>query len=361
MSELPDSARVAIVGGGFAGAATAYFLARRGVRDVVLLEREPTCGAHASGRNAALGRQLPSDERFTDLALAGAAFLRSPPPGFSDARLLSGSGSMLLAGRDERLASLLARARARGLAHEVLTPAAVAARFPALGATPMVGAVAFPTDGVIDIHALLSGFLRGARAGGARIVTDCGVHGIRVGDRSVAIETTRGALRAEVIVIAAGAWAGQVASLAGARGHAFDPVRRHLFVTTPGAAAAAVPRDAPFAWHLDDEFYARPEGAGYLVSACDQTVVEPCEPAPQPEAASALADKLLRMAPPLAELGIASAWACLRTFTRGTRRPVIGWDARLPRLFWVAGLAGHGATSSPAVGAEAAAALVHRL
>ena len=65
--------RYVIIGAGFAGAATAYHLARRGAEGILVLEQEPTAGAHSSGRNAAMVRQIVSDEAVGRLpTLAGA-------------------------------------------------------------------------------------------------------------------------------------------------------------------------------------------------------------------------------------------------------------------------------------------------
>lgn len=358
-----ERARVVIVGGGFAGAATAYALVAAGVRDVCVVEREPSCGHHASGRNAALGRQLPSDDRFAELAIRGAAFLRRPPYGFADTPLLSSSGSILLCGDAARLAALQRRAAERGLPHGVVSSGEIAERWPLLEGAPCAGGVAFPTDGVIDIAALLDGFLAGARAGGARVVTGCEVLGVAPdGGGEVAVATTRGELRARAVVVAAGAWAGQVGAACGADDPGLDPVRRHLHLTEP---LPGLDPTAPFAWRVGDadEFYVRPESGAALVSGCDETVVAPCEPAVHADAVPALADRLARAAPRLAELGLARSWACLRTFTRAARgrRPLIGWDERVPWLFWVAALGGHGATASAAIGAEAAAAIAARV
>jgi len=355
---LPARTQIAIVGGGFAGAATAYFLTRAGVRDVVVLERETVCGFHASGRNAALGRQLTEDERFTDLAIRGAAFLREPPVDFSAQPLLSRSGSILIASTPATLATLRDRARTRALPAEALRAEAVVERWPLLAGTPLVGGVLFPTDGVIDVHALLQGYLAGARRGGARVETGCEVLGFRPGGAGVSVETSRGEVEARCVVIAAGAWAEPLGRRAGVRDAAFDPVRRHLFVTEP---MAALDPTAPFAWHLDEEFYLRPESGACLLTGGDQTTLAPCDPAPQPAAVAELARKLSRVAPRLAEYGIARTWACLRTFTVADRRPRIGWDAAVPWLFWTAGLGGHGATGSAAIGEESAAAITARL
>ena len=74
-----------IVGAGFAGAATAYHLARQGVADVLVLEQESIPGFHASGRNAAMLRQCIAEPDLTKLALDGAAFIRNLPDGLAGA------------------------------------------------------------------------------------------------------------------------------------------------------------------------------------------------------------------------------------------------------------------------------------
>ena len=74
---------VVVVGGGIAGASLAYFLAERGVTDVLLLEREPQPGFHATGRSAAVLSELDPIATLQALKVASAGFLRHPPEGFS--------------------------------------------------------------------------------------------------------------------------------------------------------------------------------------------------------------------------------------------------------------------------------------
>ncbi len=355
LQALPRTARVVIIGGGFAGAATAYHLVRAGVREVVVLEREAFWGYHASGRNAALARQITEDEVTSQLTTAGAAFLRDPPPGFAEAPLLRPTGSILLVDDDAAAERLLASAGRLGVPAERIDAVRIAARWPRM---PQLGSqgVYFATDGVIDVHALLHGFLAGARRGGARLALETEVLGLRASAAGVEVVTSRGTLTASVVVNAAGAWVAPVGALAGARA-TFHPIKRHLFVTE----AVEVDRGAPLLWNIGArEVYARPEGAGLLLSGCDERVVQPHDAVPDADAVAALATRLAKAAPALLELGIARSWACLRTFAPD-RRPVIGWDADVPWLFWVAGLGGHGATASSAVGESAAALLVARL
>lgn len=358
---FPKRADVVVIGGGFAGAATAYHLARHGVSDVVVLEKEATCGYHASGRNAAMCRQLTEDELFTDYTIKGAAFLREPPAEFCDAPLLDRTGSILLVDDPSHLTALARSAAARRLPFELVTPESLAVRWPRLSDVPCAGGIFFASDGVIDVHALLQGFLRGARDGGARVIVNCEVTGFEPLESSldkVSVRTSRGSIDARCVVMAAGAWAEGLGRKANASPHTFTPIHRHLFVTEP---VADMDKTAPFVWHVGSrEFYVRGEGTGYLISGCDETEVEAHDARVSPDAVDNLAAKLSTVAPQLLNLGIARSWACLRTFAPN-RRPVIEWDAERSWLLWVAGLGGHGATSSAAIGEAASTKLLARV
>ena len=94
-----------------------------------------------------------------------------------------------------------------------------------------------------------------------------------------------------------------------------------------------------------------------LTSPCDATPHDPREPQLDSAAAELLFDKLRRAFPSLVDANVVSSWACLRTFARDERF-VIGPDPEVNGLIWVAGLGGHGMTTSPAVGRLGAAAVL---
>lgn len=360
MLAVPERARVVVIGAGFAGAATAYRLARAGVKEIVILEREATTGHHASGRNAGLCRQLTDDDVVTDLAIRGAQFLRHPHDGFSGAPLLRQTGSFLVSGREDRLEALRARAEQHKLSCERIDRDAVLSRWPRLSGLPVAGAVHFPTDGVIDIHGLLRGFLAGARAGGAVTCLSTEVRRFRHGKvpMTVTVETSRGNITANCVVNAAGAWAGEVGRRAGGNSVVLQSYRRHIMVT---ARVPQLDKQAPFVWYVDDhEMYVRPEESGYLLSGCDATEMEPCDARVAPEVEADTAKRLKDMTPWLADLPVARSWACLRTFAPD-QRPVVGWDPSITWLFWVAGLGGHGATACAAIGKMAAMDITQKL
>lgn len=347
---LPARAEVVVIGAGFAGLATAYELAGRGI-DVVVLEAEAIPGFHASGRNAAIARRLIEEPAVASLAVRGLERLRGLP---SEVPLFKQTGGLLL-GDVPLIDRLHALARATPvLTDEVrrLSPAEAFALVPALAGADFDAALFLPGDGVVDIHALLSvlaGPLRG------RVFYKAQVEAIDVeAGRVRAVETALGRISCRVVVDAAGFQANRVAALAGLGPLPFRPVRRHLFVTAPTDRVAA---GTPWVWEGTSRpgvggWYFRPEGAGLLLCACDQTAWgehDPIDPPVDAGAREALADKFYRALPELREVRPARGWAGLRILTPDDRF-VIGPDPRLEGFVWVAGLGGHGMTTACGVG-----------
>jgi D-arginine dehydrogenase len=331
---------VAIVGGGFAGCATAWALAARGVRAIVL-EREPELGRHASGRGAGLGRQLAEDDPTSALTIRGVALLRER---FSAA--WSPTGGILSFDDPAHAQSYLARARRLQVAHEVIDRSLALTHWPALSGLPIAAAIHVGGDGVIDTRRLLAAF-----ADGVEIIRDASV--VRISDSrpGALVETTRGEIAAKIVVDAAGAWAGRLTG---------DPplasYKRHLYVLE-----AAAPAGAPYLWHLGrDELYVRPDGAGVLTCPCDAAPTQPVDQLPDETGDACLRARLGAAAPSLAASAIARRWACQRAFTPD-RQMRIGRDPARRWLVWAAGLGGHGATASAAVGELAATAVLEAL
>lgn len=363
------TARAVVVGGGFAGAATAYHLGRRGLGDVVLIEKEEVAGVHSSGRNAAMVRQVTSGTEIARLARSGGIAIRR----IAREREAAGAcgfyhqtGSLLLARNDDRkrttqkLRRDAENARAGGLDVFLWDRPTTVAKFPILRGSEFDLACYCPSDGVVDIASLLEFYLKGIRRSGGRILfrheaveilADAdGTRGVRVGDFEI---------RAPVVVNASGGWAPTLKTTGHASTPAMRPTRRHLFVTPP---LPWVSRDWPFIWDLTNEIYFRPESGGLLLSACDVLDCDPTETSTledervQSGAVELLKKKLDASFPTLSGISIQRGWTGIRTLTEDGRF-VIGPEPELPGLFWVAGLGGHGVTTSYPVG-ELAAELV---
>ena len=329
MSELPARTDVAIIGGGFAGLATAWALGRRGI-DAIVLEREPMLGRYASGRGAGLGRQLAEDDATTHLTISGAAMLRSE----LSAAWTPTSG--ILAFDEPVLAqTYLARAERFGVAVQPLDRDAVIAQWSALDGLMTHSGLFVQTDGVIDVKVLLQLY-----ASAVRVELACPVSDVQPGGAGALVMTERGTIEARCVVDATGAWAGALTGDA-----PLDVFKRHLFVLE-----AASRSDAPYIWHLGrQELYARTDGDGVLVSVCDASRELAGDAQPDEIGTSALRAILGRAAPDWDALAIKRAWACQRTFTP-ERTMRIGRDLVRPWLVWAVGLGGHGATASAAIG-----------
>jgi len=364
-----ERAEILIVGGGVAGLATAWQLAREGRGSgVVLLEGEAHLATHSSALNASILRCLGPDEISTRIALRSARSLHRPPDDFSDVPLVDRRGLVLSAGPasvDELTRWIEEQGHA--LRFESLTDSKLRERVPAFAAASSA-AYFFPDEGQIDIAALNAGFARGARAGGVSLRRNCPVEDLWVeGGRVVGARLRDGtAIRADTSVLAAGGWAGALGTRAGST-VSLRPTRRHLMITSPDPR---VGRDWPVLWRLGDggrngarngegegEFYCRPDAGGLLLCACEVGDVEPDRCERDAGLEDTIAGRVARYLPSLADIGAAHFWCGIRTLTLDGRF-AIGPDPDLAGLFWVAGLAGSGMTSSFEVGRIAAAKLL---
>jgi D-arginine dehydrogenase len=341
---FPSDVDLVVVGAGFAGASVAAALAKSGIRRGLILEQERQAGTHASGRNAAMARQLEPDPSLCKLAIDGVRRLRDRR--VAGCSVFHERGALyLIHERVDRVSEWLTELCRQFVPFELLRAHEARQRFPLLNGLDFGYACFCPTDGVVDIHALLASLLTEARAGGFDVVTDCRVEQLLLeGSVVCGLQTRHGGVQTQIVIDAMGAWAGDLGRLSAPL--PLTPFRRHLFFgTRPGS----LPCDAPLVWDLDVGYYLRPDGGGALLCPCDETRHAPGIPAVDFMAAELLAEKLLKHAPGLADVAIQRSWACLRTFAPD-RRPVIGWDPDISGLFHVSGLGGFGVTTSLAIG-----------
>ncbi len=349
-----DRFEVIVIGGGIAGASLAYFLTELGISDVLLLEREAHAGHHSTGRSAAVLAEIDAQPIVQQLKILGGAFLRDPPAGFCETPLLEPSGVMVLF-RDPLWSLVRTIAPAMGEAGvrtELLSPAEAVGRVPALVAERLDGALLLPDDGRIDVHALLTSYLRHARRRGVEQRFNTEVLGVvGEGGRCAGVATVDGVLRARWVVDAAGAWAGRLAAAAGAAPIPLVPKRRTI-VILPAPDGLDI-RAWPFVNSECDRVYFAPESGGLLLSPMDEEPMEPCDVRPDELVVAEALERLALVAPALVPRTLRRTWAGLRTFAPDGA-PVVGEDARLPGFFWLAGQGGFGIETSPALGRIAA-------
>jgi D-arginine dehydrogenase len=350
MSER-DRYDVIIIGAGIAGASFAYFLSRRGIGDVLLVERERTAGCHATGRSAAVAYPLDPHPVIQQLKAPGIDFLRNPPEGFSQHPLLTRCGAMLVL-KDPLWSSVqkavTEHASAKGVSIELLPCEEARRRVPVLDPGEFDGALFLPDAARIDVHELLGSYLRGAKRLGVEVRYDLEITGIRV-DRGACtgVVTPRGEIRASRIVDAAGAWAGELGRLAGAAPIEITPLRRCAIVYQ--APENLDMRGWPHVGSAHHSVYFEPESGGILMSPMDEEPTPACDAQPDELAIAAGLERLRALAPDLVPHSIRRSWAGLRTFC-SDGAPVVGEDPILPGFFWLAGQGGNGIATSAGLG-----------
>ena len=352
-----DKARILILGAGFAGASVAYHLLKKGARDVLLLEQEPLPGQHSSGRNAGMVRQTLFDRPLATLAYQGTQFLHHLPQEWASLSFRR-CGSLLLA-KGEALKELERAAQNASLLHldvQWFSKEEISKGIPLLKEADFEKALFCPSDGVVDIQAFLKGYLSLAKNSGLRFLQNAKPMKVERKGKRFLVTTPEAAVEAEILVDAAGAWAGEVASACGASRMPLNPCRRHLFYSEK---VNGVSPDWPFIWDVTHQFYFRPEAGNLLLSPCDEDPIPPGDCPVDPTMQETLRHTLRKYLPSLAGVRLTRGLAGLRTLTPDGRF-IIGFDPKLSNFFWMAGLGGHGVTTSYSIGDLASDLLLGR-
>ncbi|BDG60938.1 FAD-dependent oxidoreductase [Caldinitratiruptor microaerophilus] len=346
---VAETADVVIAGGGIVGLATAYYLAARGIRDVLVLEREPALVTGSTARSAGGIRLQFSTEVNIRLSRYGLEVLRRFRDEFGVDPAFRQVGYLFLLSTPEEEAAFrrnLELQRRLGVPVHWLEPGEVARDFPWVNPEGLVGATFCPEDGHADPYTVAMAFGRRARELGVRVATGRSVTGVRVaGGRVRGVDTPAGPVEAPVVVNAAGPDAGAVGRMAGVD-VPVEPYRRQVFVTD---AFAGLPREIPLTIDFATSSYARREGDRVLFGMSD-----PEEPPGRPlvvddaflvRAAATIAARI----PALAEARVARGWAGYYEVTPD-HNAIVGPVPEVEGLYVAAGFSGHGFQHGPGVG-----------
>lgn len=344
------AADIAVIGGGIAGASVAAALAAGA--SVVLFEAEDRCGYHATGRSAASFSENYGSPLIRRIAICGRQFLEAPPEGFAAVPLLRPRGMITIGRADQvdRVMRAMAEGRALVPSIRAMTPDEVAAAVPVLRPGHVAAAFIEPNQREIDVDALHQGYLRLARARGARIEIGARVTGLARDGAGWRVVTAGAAIRAGVVVNAAGAWADAVAALAGVAPIGLTPLRRTAFLIAAPEGSA----EWPLVNDVDEAFYFKPDAGRLFVSPGDATPSPPMDAWPD-DLDVATGAARLEAATTIAVRRVLHAWAGLRTFAPD-RNPVVGMEGG---FFWLAGQGGYGIKTAPALSRMAAGLILH--
>jgi sarcosine oxidase subunit beta len=348
---MKPSADVVIVGGGCMGASVAYHLARRGVTDVVLVEREKWLATGSTGRNAGGVRHQFSNAANIRLSIESIALLERFADEVGGAVDFHQDGYLFLLSTDASVDTFrrnVTLQRSLGVEVEWLDDAEAATLAPGLRTDGVLAATFCRRDGIADPNGLTTGFVKAAQAGGATIERDTEVTGITIeGGRVAGVRTTRGDIATRVVVNAAGPAARAIGRMAGVD-VPVDPYRRHIFIAQP-PADATVPASKIMVIDFETTMYFHREGSGILLGMGDPDEPSTFDTTVRWDFLARATEAAVQRLPALADASISHAWAGLYEMTPDAN-PIIGAAHEMPGLFLINGFSGHGFQHSPAAG-----------
>ncbi len=335
-----------VIGGGIAGISASYFLSSD--FRVLVLEMEQLPGYHATGRSAATYTAFWSNKLIRSVALGSREFLVNPPKGFSEVPVAEKKGALyfselsdadLMSAKYENLQTYIPSL-------ELLRGAAILEKSPMLG-EQFLGAAAWEPDAFeIDVHNLLSGYLKGAKENGTIIRLNSKVANLERKLGRWEVTTDEDTFYAATIINAAGAWAGEIGRLAGASDITISP-RRRTVITFDAPEAGDITR-WPISLEINGKFYFKGDAGRVLATACDETPWHPCDVQPE-ELDIAITAQEVEKYTRMEVNRVAQSWAGLRTFTPN-HQPVVDYDPALSGFVWLVGQGGWGVLTSPALG-----------
>lgn len=327
---------IAVIGAGMAGASIAAELGPHA--KVLLLEAEDRPGYHATGRSAAFWEECYGGPEVVPLTLASGPFLRAHG-------MLSPRGALYV-GRTqdaEAIAAFMERFAETGATIRRLGRRELEASLPGLR-PGWDHAIAEPACADIDVAALHQLYLASARRAGVELRCAVQVEQLeREGGGWHLALGRSGAVRAGVVVDAAGAWADDVARIAGVDPLGIVPLRRTVVQVR---TAPAPPADLPLVLDIAGAFYFKPEHGRLWLSPHDETPSAACDAAPEELDVALAIDRFERVVDWRVE-AVERKWAGLRSFAPD-RLPVYGYDPTVPGFFWFAGQGGFGIQTAPA-------------
>lgn len=345
------STEILIIGAGIAGASIAAQLGNE--HSIKILDMEDSAGFHSTGRSAALFTENYGSRLIRELTRESRSFFESPPEGFVDREILSPRGILYLA--EEGQLGRLQKFASSGQGVREISIADAKALVPNLRDETFVGAAIEPDAADIDVNLLHRGYLRAAVKNGAEIILRQRVQNIGKDNERWLVKTQNNIFHADVVVNAAGAWADEIAKMAGIAPIGMRPLKRTAAIVK---FDKPLDRKMPFLNDIKENWYCRPEGEYLFLSPEDEIPSEPCDAWADDMDVAAVVEKIISVLH-VEPVSVESSWAGLRTFSPDGDF-VIGFEPGATGFFWLAGLGGYGIQTAPAYSELAAAILQGR-
>jgi sarcosine oxidase subunit beta len=342
------TADIAIVGGGVMGASCAYHLAARGMKNIVLVEREQFFGTGATGRCAGGVRHQFGTEINVRLSIESLRMLGRFKDEIGQDINFRRCGYLFVLTTPQEVETFkrnVEMQRGLGVDTQWFSAAEVRARVPQMSFDDALAGTFNPDDGLVDPNSVVSGYVSAAQRMGVRLFTGTEATGIQVrGQRVTGLDTPQGTIATPLVLNAAGPWSGQVGALAGVQ-IPLQAVRRQWFTTTP---LPELPPDFPFVIDFTQSLYFHREGEGLLIGMSNQNEIPGFDQNVDEDFELVTLEAAIARMPLVEKSGRASHWAGLYEITADAH-PIFG-RTPVDGFFVVTGFSGHGFMHGPIAG-----------
>jgi len=357
---LPATADAVLIGAGINGLATAYELARRGLKNIVVLEKQ-YLGSGSTGRCGGGIRQQWTTEENIRLAQESVALYENMSAELGYQVFFRQGGYLMVTTREADLPALrraVALQNRCGVATEFLQPRDCLELVPDLDISQLQGATFCPQDGTAYPFAVVWGYARACQRLGVRIfirttVTDISCTAGRVSS----IDTDRGTISTPVVVNCAGPWARSLAAKVGVS--LPNRQERHEIMVSESLK----PFLDPMVISLSDGIYFSQSLRGEIVGGISNPDETACTDPDAFDTTSQLgfavtfARSLIGLYPRAAEVRLMRQWAGMYDVTPD-HRPILGGVPHLAGYHHICGFSGHGFMLGPVCGRRTAAQII---
>ncbi len=350
-----NDADVIIIGAGIAGVSLAAELCA--VLSVCVIEAEDQPAYHSTGRSNALWHETYGGPLVQPLTAASRGWLDEPPSDFSEHGFLTRRPTLCLAedGDESDIARFIGDFEKVGVVLDRLDARQLQTMIPGLHANWIHGALE-RNSADIDVAAYHGACVKKLRRAGGTVLTASRVEGLSHQNRKWQVQARSQTVCAPIIVNAAGAWADDVAKMAGVLPMSITPYRRTIAQVRIGGG---IDRNLPMVTHIRGTFYFKPDtGNRIWVSPHDEAATPPCDAAPEELDIAIAVDRLQHVVDWRVE-AVEHAWAGLRSFAPD-RLPVFGFEPGVDGFFWCAGQGGFGIQTAPAIAKLSAAQILEK-
>lgn len=346
---MRNSAECVIIGGGIIGASIAFHLAKLGMKDIVVLEKEKFLGIGATGKCAGGIRAQFSSEINVKVSLLSEDLFERFAEETGEEGIFDQVGYLFLVTNDDNehiFRANMEMQQSLGAPVEWLNREDIGDLCPNVKTDDVLGGTFCHKDGIGDPHVFTQGYVSAARRLGVEFIEETEATAIQKNSSKIsAVDTSKGTISTPLVINCAGPYAQEIGKMAGIDIPVL-PYKRQISTTSP---LSWIPASFPMVVDIESGLYCHKESGGLLLGWADKNTPPGFDQSLDPEYTDEILMRALDRIPILEEAGIATSWAGLYE-TTPDHHAILGKVPDVEGFICANGFSGHGFMHAPGVG-----------